>query len=293
MSNYQNNAQSAHRLRTMRKLQQTISNRIQAVQKQLKEIENYPTKQNWVSFKRIQTIADLKSPHLSLKDALNNDLHVLRTQMKTLKGEVRKLEHMAKYQHAKQASTDLRKRLDEFLKRSVKQGFLEEGELNGLLKDSQGVIRKFLQLLETNPSLKTIGAVLGEMEIQYVLGGDVNSGTYLNTWRSLSRASQKLQDKAESNFRRSPSMSNFDKLIHAKQSSMQLGINITLNAKPSGWHGAKPGTFHIVARGDSLSEISKSYYGNRGYWDIIYLENCGIIGNNPEILKVGMKLVIP
>ncbi len=104
-------------------------------------------------------------------------------------------------------------------------------------------------------------------------------------------AYQSYLDSAEPNFRQSPTISNFEKLLRAKQLTMQA--NGSLSEKPAGWRGAKRGTIHTVSKGDSLAGISQQYYGSPGYWDIIYLENSKIIGNNPKNLKVGLKLVIP
>ncbi len=104
-------------------------------------------------------------------------------------------------------------------------------------------------------------------------------------------ASNILQSRAEQNFRQNPAVANFDNLLHANQLSMQLSGS--LREKPVGWRGAKPGTVHTVSKGDTLFGISRQYYGSPSYWDSIYIENSGIIGNNPEHLRVGLKLVIP
>lgn len=102
---------------------------------------------------------------------------------------------------------------------------------------------------------------------------------------------QSYLDSAEPNFRQRPTMANFEKLLRAKRLTTQPGGSS--REKPAGWRGAKRGTTHTVSKGDSLAGISQQYYGSPGYWDIIYIENSKIIGNNPKDLKVGLKLVIP
>lgn len=102
---------------------------------------------------------------------------------------------------------------------------------------------------------------------------------------------QSSLDSAESNFQQNRTVASFDKPQCVKQLTMQAGGS--LREKSAGCRGAKPGTVHTVSKGDSLAGISRQYYGSPGYWDMIYAENNGIIGNNPEHLRVGLKLVIP
>jgi nucleoid-associated protein YgaU len=54
----------------------------------------------------------------------------------------------------------------------------------------------------------------------------------------------------------------------------------------------KPKKFYIVRRGDSLSKISKMYYGSANEWYVIYDANRDKI-SNPNKIKEGMKLYIP
>lgn len=287
MSGYQNKAQA------IRKAQQQISKRIRAVQEQLKFAETLPSTQPWITFSRGQRVADLRSPFSNLREALTHDLFILKNQMKELKGEARRLEYTAARQRAEQASTDFRKTVGETLKRAEQRGYLEEGELGTLLKPSEKVLERLVGLLEANPSTKNIGMVLDAMGTSMLLGFDRmdSTGTCGRAWRSLGRAADKIQDGVERNFRKNPTVANFDKLLQAKQISMQIGGS--LRGRPAGWHGAKSGTVHTVSEDDSLSGISQKYYGSPAYWDIIYMENCKIIGDNPDNLRVGLKVVIP
>jgi nucleoid-associated protein YgaU len=50
--------------------------------------------------------------------------------------------------------------------------------------------------------------------------------------------------------------------------------------------------FYIVRRGDTLSKISKKYYGDSNDWHRIYDANRDVL-ENPDMLKPGMKLTIP
>lgn len=52
---------------------------------------------------------------------------------------------------------------------------------------------------------------------------------------------------------------------------------------------------HTVAAGETLSHISQKYYKQtaRPYWEVIYEANKAVIGDNPGMIKVGIKLSIP
>jgi nucleoid-associated protein YgaU len=50
--------------------------------------------------------------------------------------------------------------------------------------------------------------------------------------------------------------------------------------------------FYIVRKGDTLSRISRTYYGSANEWYRIYQANRDQL-DNPDMLKPGMKLRIP
>lgn len=54
----------------------------------------------------------------------------------------------------------------------------------------------------------------------------------------------------------------------------------------------KKGQTHTVKKGDTLAKIAKKYYGDTKKWRDIYNLNKKKIGNNPNNIKVGIKLVI-
>jgi nucleoid-associated protein YgaU len=58
--------------------------------------------------------------------------------------------------------------------------------------------------------------------------------------------------------------------------------------------GSMPATrSYTVVKGDSLSRIAKSLYGNANKWRKIYDANKAVIGNNPDLIKPGQVLTIP
>jgi nucleoid-associated protein YgaU len=50
---------------------------------------------------------------------------------------------------------------------------------------------------------------------------------------------------------------------------------------------------HIVTSGQTLSDISKMYYGTTASWRKIYTANKDQLSKGPNAIKAGMKLVIP
>jgi len=67
--------------------------------------------------------------------------------------------------------------------------------------------------------------------------------------------------------------------------------------------GAIPGTapaqpkaeprYYVVKDGDYLSKIAKEIYGDAKRWPEIYEANKALIGDNPNIIHAGQKLLIP
>ena len=51
--------------------------------------------------------------------------------------------------------------------------------------------------------------------------------------------------------------------------------------------------YYVVKSGDSLSKIAKDVYDNGGLYQKIYDANKATIGDNPNMIKPGQKLVIP
>ncbi|HOU24067.1 MAG TPA: LysM peptidoglycan-binding domain-containing protein, partial [Anaerolineae bacterium] len=50
---------------------------------------------------------------------------------------------------------------------------------------------------------------------------------------------------------------------------------------------------YVVKSGDSLSKIAKELYGDAKRWPEIYEANKALIGDNPNLIHPGQKLVIP
>jgi nucleoid-associated protein YgaU len=50
---------------------------------------------------------------------------------------------------------------------------------------------------------------------------------------------------------------------------------------------------HTVQAGETLSDISRIYYGTSGNWKKIYEANKELLSRGPDTVRTGMKLIIP
>ena len=48
-----------------------------------------------------------------------------------------------------------------------------------------------------------------------------------------------------------------------------------------------------MVSGDNLSFISQKYYNTQANWRLIYEANQDVIGDNPNLIRVGQVLKIP
>ena len=53
--------------------------------------------------------------------------------------------------------------------------------------------------------------------------------------------------------------------------------------------------WHVVQLGENLTVIAQAYYGSEheAHWITLYNFNRELIGENPDLLRVGMELLIP
>lgn len=79
--------------------------------------------------------------------------------------------------------------------------------------------------------------------------------------------------------------------VASKSTAPSLGTANTSTGTASA--GSTSGDTHVVAAGDTLSSLSRKYYGSTKYWEKLYSANKSTIGSNPANLKVGSKLTVP
>jgi nucleoid-associated protein YgaU len=280
-----NPMQVRQQLHSIRDAQKKIRDKINHIKKQLKRLETLPGTQPWRSFHRAQTVKELKSPFPTLKDALKHDLMVLKSELRNLgrKGI------SVRIQGADRANKDFEKELEKKLKEAEKDGSLPENELAELRSKAESVVKQYVGILNAAPSEKNIERVLDKLETPLLLGSDTESGTCGEALRAVASAAEKLVVQKEKAFRKNPTADNFDQLLQSKATAATVGGKT--QGQPADWKPAQ--TSHKVIPGDTLSGIAKRYYENMSHWDVIYMENYGVIGDDVRQLRVGITLKIP
>ena len=280
-----NKVRTLTRIQRIRGAQQQIARNIREIEERLRQVEGLPSSQPWITFKRVSSVKELRSPHRSLKEALRHDLMLLKSELKDLKSN----ERTAIRLNAAQASRDFKKRLQDALKKAERAGSLDDKELASLQKESLQVLKRFVGILNASPSTQNVKAVLREMEIPMFLGADIDTGDCGAAFQALANASDKIQRASENKFRGNPTQDNLKQFLDSRVLSQFLGGKDEIRRE--GWRSV--GKTHTVVQGDTLSRISQEYYGKPGYWDIIFLENYGAIGDDPGKLRIGTELRIP
>jgi hypothetical protein len=80
------------------------------------------------------------------------------------------------------------------------------------------------------------------------------------------------------------------------EKQVYIGKNQPAPQPPSSAPAVKTDTLlriHIVQPSQTLSDISKIYYGTPGNWKKIYEANKESLPNGPDTIRMGMKLAIP
>ncbi|MBC8468128.1 MAG: hypothetical protein H8D56_01540 [Planctomycetes bacterium] len=153
------------------------------------------------------------------------------------------------------------------------------------------MVEKSIVDVNTNPSEKTLRVLFVDLSTSQWLGSEQEDSLTEEAMKAAVRCTKILKDKAEKDFRRIPTKENFKKFynkiaLHQAVGGLDenplYGINRLL----------PPGKYPVVS-GDSLSKISTKYYGSPGYWDVIYVNNVGLIGKNPDVIRPGITLDIP
>jgi hypothetical protein len=282
-----NSMQVRQQIQSIRDAQKKIRDKIEHIKQQLRRLETIPGTQPWVSFNRVQTVRELKSPlpHLTLKDVLKHDLMALKSQLRDLDRK----SMTVRVQAADGASRDFEKELEKKLKDAEKDGSLPENELAELRSKAESIIKQYVDILNAHPSEKNIERVLDKLETPLLLGSDTDSGICGEALRSVASASEKLVAQKEKTFRMNPTADNFDTLLQSKDTAQLVGGKTRW--QPTDWKPAR--TTHKVVKGDTLSKIAKRYYGSMSHWDVIYMENYGVIGDDVRQLRVDITLRIP
>jgi LysM repeat protein len=138
-----------------------------------------------------------------------------------------------------------------------------------------------------DPTVENLKALLSQAGKAALLG---TSDEALEINDVVRQNADRLLKNAEDIFRQKPTVENFKAMEETENFCVRLGKQ-PLPLPPVGLPAIPAGTIHVVKPGESLSAISKKYFGSPGYWDVIYRKNRDLI-KNPDTPAPGTKLVI-
>ena len=329
--------------------EQRIAAQIRDIKEQLKEMEsqtlNYPVYLNFASSpqqsKWTKSVKELAAP------SLQKELAKLRKQMEDLRATSKKirlanswLDTLALKRQGIRTSMNLKRKLQAFAKNSEARGTLDPEVIGKLVDRVEENLRRFVTVLENDPTEENALNVLRELEIPLIFRGDFHRSSSEDAFRSLSNAgakwvakgkerfskdptvgnlkslldqtakaallgtsdealeinavvrqnAEKLMKNAEDIFRQNPTVENFKAMEETEKFCVRLGKQ-PLPFPPVGMPAVPAGTIHVVKPGESLSAISKKYFGNPAFWDVIYKRNRERT-TDPNSPPPGTKLVL-
>lgn len=275
-------------LQTLRSERQKINKMMKVIEEQLGRIERNKISPDtpFITFKRVTNIQGLRSPHRNLKEALLHDLNVLRQQLRQVRSEQRAVPRQQTLQHIVYTKEKLDKHIDDMLKDEQ----IDADEIAEFQKISDDLLTQQTSQLNVNPSAANIKSVLNTLANSQLLVADPMSGASFNAFAALENASEKRFEAAEKKFRQNPTGSNLKNMYEEACLGQMLGGNVDENE--TGFNPAGD-VNHKIIQGDTLSGLSKQYYGNLGFWNKIYERNVGVIGERIKNLPVGLGITIP
>lgn len=251
-------------------------------------VENFSSDLPWTQFRTYYSDGANAGNQKSLRSDLEEITRSLKDQVRKVSFEFNNKAYSKS--QAQEMSKQLRLRITEEIRKAEDSGTLSDETLKSILNESENVLKAHLDVLKAEPTEDNIYSALKEIEIQQSLGANSDCPYAEAAWNVMLKATKKIWEKANWNFRKNPTSANFGKLLQAMANNQMLGGNLNF-CKPEGWQAVKQ--TYKVREGDSLSAISNQFYKNFSYWDIIFIENREVIGDNPDKLKVGVELVIP
>jgi len=163
--------------------------------------------------------------------------------------------------------------------------------LKAASKAADKMLEKSIDQVNANPSEKTLRVMFGDLAASQFLGSEQEEQLTEKAMKAAVKATKIIKDKTEKEFRRVPIKGNFRKLLN-KMALHQIVGGSDEDPLQGVIRLLPPGKYTVLP-GDSLSKISEKYYGSPGYWDVIYLSNLGLIGNNPDVIRPDITLNIP
>jgi nucleoid-associated protein YgaU len=141
--------------------------------------------------------------------------------------------------------------------------------LNAVGNAAKGHLEKARQDLSQRPSEKAARQVIRAATNLELLGDSAGTAAALQqtlSWMETQR------DAAEKRFRRIPSTENLKLMFQAETACLEMGGS-PISSPPEGLRRVKSGDQHRIVPGDTLSGISRDYYGSFSFRDVLVRAN--------------------
>ena len=277
-------------IKLVRKLIQQRIDKLLWVKKQ-----KIPGSQPFVRMKRVSSTEEwcrkskiyLSNP-LPYKEELRQQIEQLKRLLKNLQASQRRL-------HAKNIRIQIgrtRQKIGRSL-REIEKKIIQSEEDPEMWNDIHEMARRntqrALSQLKTNPSRQNLKIALSSFSDEIAMG-ICEGERYFSINDKINNAVKERLKDAEKRFRCIPSVENFLALFREVERAQRfLG-----DAQPehAGWKPANDAV-HKVRKGDTLSGLSKKYYGKTYFWDIIFLKNAHLFDANFRLLPKVQTIIIP
>jgi hypothetical protein len=307
-------AQTAPELRTeihsIKREEQRIRAAIKALEVRLAFLDRLGLRDDapWFSTERAASFDDWVAKNKAamegpgcLRQVIENDLSALRDYLRSLRIDERRLERLeVEAEKARrlnetpaQATHDVARIARKFL-RKLKKGKLDKKLLAELEAEMDRALKKHVDAVTGNPSVENIkGALYLIGQCQTLgMGGDRTTAALGEIGVQIAKRAQ----TAEQEFRRNPTMENFISYMHARGQAQVMGEDPGgPSGPPKRLHG--DGSYVTQPR-DTLRSLSRFFYGNDGWWDVIVGMNLTTFSSlhlksSDEPLPPGLRLTIP
>jgi nucleoid-associated protein YgaU len=288
MSTSKDPEQIKEEVKAIKKAKSEVAQKLTSTDGLLSLVESFSSKLPWKQFKSIYSSSHNGGGQRSLRSELTEITRSLADHVRKILFEFENKAYSKSL--AKEKSEQLRHRITEELKKGEETGTLTDETIKSILNESENVLKAHLDVATAEPTEENILSALKEIEIQQYFGAESECPNANESWNTLLKATKTLWEKANWQFRKTPTSPNFKKLLQALVINQQLGGNLNY-CKPEGWQSVNQS--YKVRDGDTLPGISNQFYKKQSYWDIIYIENHEVIGDDPDKLKVGAEITIP
>ena len=291
--NGNNTSNIAEELKAIKNARAIFKDKVQSTEEMIALAQELSEKVKWVVFKGIYDSSQTSGSPESIKKKLT-------VELKQLKNQIRELEVKEKSALLNMKIDERRNKLHEKisveLKKAEEINYIKDETLKQFVAEADSLLRERMNLLEKYPGVENIIEAIKDMEILYILGVEEKSTAVQDAWDIIRNKSKQVWKIARDKFNQDPSTENLKSLFNRMELHLIIGGTLR-ELTPAGWNEVvrtrEKNASYRIENGDTLRMISRMHYGKENFWDIIYIENFGDIGKDPDKLPVGISITIP